>query len=130
MKKNTLIMLSLFLALHASAQLAIQSIQNNETELLINDSIKLRKGDLLKIHLPAGTDFMFVKTKKSIFSTKVIGNLSDIGVTGALAIGTGSRNLKVIEGTSKVISTANVIHRESDAMVKIQDLVFPNKPKK
>ena len=129
MKKNTFI-ISLFLAMHTSAQLAVRSVQNNQTELVINDSIKLRKGDMLQIYLPAGDDFMFVKPKKSMLSTKLIGNLSDIAGTGASAIGMGSGNFKVLGGTTKVINTANVIHRGSDALGKIQDLPISKQAKK
>jgi len=47
MNKNILITIALFFSAYAPAQLAVQSIQNDETELLINDSIKLKKGDFL-----------------------------------------------------------------------------------
>ena len=47
------------------AQLALTSIQNNQTELVVNDSIHLKRGSQIQIYLPAGKDFVFVKQKKS-----------------------------------------------------------------
>ena len=45
MKKSVLAAgLFLFATLMVSAQLAITSIQNNQTELVVNDSIHLKKG--------------------------------------------------------------------------------------
>ena len=49
-----------------SAQMAITSIQNNQTNLLINDSISVKKGTDIQVYLPAGKDFFFVKQKKSV----------------------------------------------------------------
>ena len=130
MNKNILITTSLFFSVCAPAQLAVQSIQNNETELLVNDSIKLKKGDFLQIYLPAGKDFMFVKQKKSALSTKLIESLSDIAGTGASTIAIGSGNFKVIEGASKVINTANIIHRGSNTISKIEELPISNQARK
>lgn len=129
MKKNTIVIFSLFLAVHTSAQLAVQSVHKNDFGLIINDSINLKKGDLLQIHLPAGNDFMFVK-KKSILSTKLIGNLSDIAGTGVAAIGMGSNNLKVLHDTNNIINAANAIHKGSDAISKIEDLPISKQAKR
>ena len=128
--KRIFITISIFLAVHASAQLTVSSIQNRETELLINDSLSIRKGDLVQVYLPAGKDFVFVKQKKSMLSTKLVGNLADIAGTSASAIGMGSGSIKTLQGASKVINTANVIHRGSDALNKIQDLTISSSAKK
>ena len=61
MKKSVLAAgLFLFATLMVSAQLAITSIQNNQTELVVNDSIHLKKGSQVLIYLPVGKDFIHV----------------------------------------------------------------------
>lgn len=65
-----------------------------------------------------------------MLSTKLVGNLADIAGTSASAVGMGSRNIKTLQGASKVINTANVIHRGSDALGKIQDLPISSAAKK
>ncbi|WPO84631.1 hypothetical protein SD427_18710 (plasmid) [Chryseobacterium sp. JJR-5R] len=128
--KRTFIAISFFLAIHASAQLAVKSVQNKETELLVNDSLSIRKGDMLQIYLPAGKDFMFIKQIKSMLSTKLIGNLADIAGTGASAVGLGSGNANILQGAGKVMNMASVIHRGADALNKIQDLPISSAAKK
>jgi hypothetical protein len=128
--KRIFIAISFCLAVQASAQLAVTSIQNKETELLVNDSITIKKGDLIQVYLPAGKDFVFVKQKKSMLSTKLIGNLADIAGTGASAVGLGSGNTNILQGAGKVMNTANVIHRGADALNKIQDLPISSQAKK
>lgn len=128
--KRIFIAISFFLAVHASAQLAVISIQNKETELLVNDSIIIKKGDLIQVYLPAGKEFVFIKQKKSMLSTKLIGNLADIAGTGASAVGLGSGNANILQGAGKVMNTANAIHRGSDALGKIQDLPISSQAKK
>lgn len=128
--KKTFITISFFLAFQASAQLKVSSIQNKETELLVNDSLVIKKGDLIQIYLPAGKDFRFVKPKKSVISTKLIGNLADIAGTGASAVGLGSGNINILQGAGKVMNTANAIQRGSDALSKIEDLPISSQAKK
>lgn len=128
--KKTLITLSFFLAMHASAQMAVSSVQNRETELLVNDSITIKKGDLIQVYVPAGKDFRFVRQKKSMLSTKLIGNLADIAGTGASAVGLGTGNIKTLQGAGRVMNTANAIHRGSDALSKIEDLPISSQAKK
>ena len=63
--KKLFLAASIFLSasVSVSAQLAVTSIQNNQTELVVNDSISLKKGGEIQVYLPAGKDFMFVKQK-------------------------------------------------------------------
>lgn len=113
-----------------SAQLAVNSIQNNQTELLINDSITLKKGQEIQVYLPAGKDFVFVKQKKSGLNTKLLGKVTDIAGSGASAIGLGSGNLKVLQGTTKVINTVKVVNYSAGTLDKIQELPISNSAKK
>ncbi|WP_027384914.1 hypothetical protein [Epilithonimonas caeni] len=113
-----------------SAQLAVSSIQNNQTELVVNDSISIKKGNHVQIYLPAGQDFVFVKQKKSGLGVKLLGQVADIAGTGAAAVGMGSGNLKVLQGATKVITTANAVNYGADAIEKINDLPISNDAKK
>ena len=112
------------------AQLAVTSIQNNQTELVVNDSIHLKKGSQIQIYLPAGKDFVFVKQKKSGLNAKLMGRLADVAGTGAAAVGLGSGNVKTLSSAVKVMNTARAVQYGSDALDKIQDLPISNDAKK
>ena len=112
------------------AQLALTSIQNNQTELVVNDSIHLKRGSQIQIYLPAGKDFVFVKQKKSGLNAKFLGKMADIAGTGAAAVGVGSGNLKTLSNAYKVVRTANAVQYGANALDKIQDLPISNDAKK
>lgn len=113
-----------------SAQLAVTSIQNNQNELVVNDSIHLKKGSQIQIYLPAAKDFVFIKQKKSGLNAKLLGRLADVAGTGAAAVGIGSGNVKTLSGAVKVMNTARAVQYGSDALDKIQDLPISNEAKK
>lgn len=113
-----------------SAQLEVRSIENRQTELIVNDSIHLKKGDEIQIYLPAGKDFVFVKQKKSALNAKLLGKVADVAGTGAAAIGMGSGNLKILQGASKVVRSANAVQYGANAIDKINDLPISNDAKK
>lgn len=113
-----------------SAQFAVTSIQNKQTELLVNDSISIKKGDSIKIYLPAGKDFLFVKQKKSGLTTKILGQVADITATGAATAGMTSDNIKILHEATKVLSTANAVQHGVNAIEKIQDLPISKNAKK
>ena len=112
------------------AQLAVTSIQNNQTELVVNDSIHLKRGSQIQIYLPAGKDFVFVKKKKSGLNAKFLGSVADIAGTGAAAVGIGSGNVKTLSRAIKVMNTARAVQYGSDALDKIQGLPISNDAKK
>lgn len=56
--------------------------------------------------------------------------MADIVGTGASAIGIGSGNLKVLQGATQIINTANVVHYGADTFEKIQELPISNTAKK
>ncbi|HBR12119.1 MAG TPA: hypothetical protein DD740_07915 [Chryseobacterium sp.] len=130
MKKNFICAVLIFLSATLSAQLAVTSIQNNQTELVVNDSIKLQKGSSILINLPAGKDFVFVKQKKSGLNAKLLGKVANIAGTGAAAVGIGSGNVKTLSSAIKVMNTARAVQYGSDALDKIQDLPISNEAKK
>lgn len=113
-----------------SAQLAVSSIQNNQTELVVNDSISLKKGGEIQVYLPAGKDFMFVKQKKSGLNAKLLGKVADIAGTGAAAIGIGSGNLKTLSTATKVMGKASAVKYGADAIDQIQSLNISKDAKK
>ena len=113
-----------------SAQEILKSIQNNHTELIINDSIFLKKGEQIQIYVPAGKDFVFVKPKKTGFNSKLLGKIVDIAGTGASAVGLSSENIKVLEGTTKILNTVDAVNYGADTLDKIQKLPISNSAKK
>ena len=113
-----------------SAQMAITSIQNNQTNLLINDSISVKKGTDIQVYLPAGKDFFFVKQKKSGLSAKLIGDIAGIAGTGAAAVGIGSGNIGVMSDAINVMNKATAIQYGADAIDRIQDLPISKNAKK
>ena len=132
MMKKLFLAASVFLSasVSVSAQLALTSIQNNQTELVVNDSIHLKRGSQIQMYLPAGKDFVFVKQKKSGLNAKFLGKMADIAGTGAAAVGVGSGNLKTLSNAYKVVRTANAVQYGANALDKIQDLPISNDAKK
>lgn len=113
-----------------TAQVAVTSIENRHSELVVNDSITLKKGNQIQIYLPAGKDFVFIKQKKFGLNAKLLGKVADVVGSGASMVGMGSGSIKVLEGATKVLRTANVVQYGADALDKIQDLPISNDAKK
>lgn len=126
--KKIIIATLVFLSATLSAQV-VKSIENKQTELIINDTISLKKGGQIQVYIPAGKDFVFIKQKK-ILSTKLLGNVADIVGTGAGAVGLGSSNVNVLQNAVKVANTANAIERGAYTLEKIQSLPISDKAKK
>lgn len=112
------------------AQTGINSIINNQSELIINDSISLKKGGQIQVYLPAGKDFVFIKQKKSSFNTKLLGNVAGIVGTGAAAIGAGSGNLNTLRNVTEVMNKANAVKYGANAIEQVQSLPISNDAKK
>ncbi len=125
--KKILISAVLLISASVSAQLAVTSIENRHTELVINYSISIKKGNEIQIYLPAGKDFVFVKQKKSGLNAKLLGNIADVVGTAASAVGMGSGSIKMLQGATKVLRTANVVQYALD---KIQELSISDNAKK
>lgn len=130
MKKILLPLMMLSAIVMTNAQMAVTSIQNNQNELVVNDSISLKKDGEIQIFLPAGKDFVFVKQKKSVFSTKLLSGVADVVGSGAAAVGVGSGSVDVLRGATKVINAANSVKYGVDALDKIQELPISNDAKK
>ena len=128
--KKILISAVLLISASVSAQLAVTSIENRHTELVINYSISIKKGNEIQIYLPAGKDFVFVKQKKSGLNAKLLGNIADVVGTAASAVGMGSGSIKMLQGATKVLRTANVVQYGADALDKIQELSISDNAKK
>lgn len=114
----------------ASAQTKLESIQNKETHLLINDSIIIKKGGTIQIYLPSNKDFVFVKQKKSLFSTQLIGNIAGVVGTGAAAVGIGTNSIETWDKAIKVMNTANAVQYGANAINQIENLPISKKAKK
>lgn len=130
MKKILLPLMMLSAIVMTNAQMAVTSIQNNQNELVVNDSISLKRGSEIQVFLPAGKDFVFVKQKKSVFSTKLLSGVADVVGSGAAAVGVGSGSVDVLRGATKVINAANSVKYGVDALDKIQELPISNDAKK
>lgn len=126
--KKIIITTLVFLSAILSAQV-VKSIENKQTELVINDTISLKKGGQIQVYVPAGKDFVFIKQKKML-STKLLGNVAEIVGTGAGAVGLGSNNVNVLQNAIKVANTANAVERGAYTLEKIQSLPISDKAKK
>lgn len=133
-KKNKMKRFILFAGLTCSAlfsaQTTVISITNKASELIINDSVSLKKGDSLQINIPAGRDFVFVKKKSSGLNAKLIGRVADVVGVGAAAVGMGSNNVKVLAGASQTIRKANAVKYGAETVEQIQNLPISNDAKK
>lgn len=127
--KKIIIATLVFLSATISAQV-VKSIENKQTELIINDTISVKKGGQIQVYIPAGKDFVFIKQKKSGFSTKLLGSVANVVGTGAAAVGVSTGNMKVLENAVKVANTANAVERSVDTLEKIQSLPISDKAKK
>ena len=131
MKKNIIGVLFLILGCTSLyAQSPVTSIENRQNELWVNDSISIKKGEQIKIYLPAGKDFVFIKQKKSAFNANLLGKVADVVGTGASAVGMSSGNIKILTGASKIIRSANTVKYGANAIDMIQDLPISNNAKK
>lgn len=112
------------------AQQKVESIQNNGNHLLVNDSILINRGNVIKIHLPAGKDFVFIRRKKSVLGAKMLGSIADVVGVGASAIGIGSNNIGTITKAIEVANAARAVEYGVDALEKIQELPISDNAKK
>lgn len=115
---------------YAKSQMQANSIINNSNELIINDTISLKKGGFININLPAGNDFVFVKQKKSSFNTKLLGNVAGIVGSGAAVVGATSGNLNTLKNVTEVINKANAVKYGANAIEQVQALPISNEAKK
>lgn len=89
----------------------------------------VKKGCEILIYLPAAghTDYMFIKPKRSVLNTKLLGKVADVVSSGALAIGLGSGSMDNVIG---VIQKANAVSYGADALERVEDLKISSKAKK
>lgn len=130
--KVLIIFFGVFLSAQTSlnAQVHVSSIRNTHSELIVNDSIYLKKGDSIQVYLPAGKDFVFIKQKKNALNAKMLGKVANVVGTGASVVGIGTGNLKVLRGANQVLQKARVVEYGADAIDKVQNLPISNEAKK
>ncbi len=109
---------------------AVYSIENKGEHLLVNGQYKIEKGGTIQIHLPSNKDFVFVKQKKSLFSTQLIGNIAGVVGTGAATVGIGTNSIGTWEKAIKVMNTANAVQYGANAINQIENLPISDKAKK
>src|SRR5699024_4282263 len=111
-------------------ELAVYSVKDNGNELIINDSLIVKKGGTLKINLPySRKDFQFVKKKKSGFG-KIAKQAAGAVSTGALAVGLGSNSISTLGGAIKVMNKADAVYYGADALERVDKLPISNNAKK
>lgn len=108
----------------------LTSIRNTDEGLVLNESYTLSKGDTIQIYLPASKDFVFVKKKKGLLSTKLLGDFADIVGAGAGVVGLGTNNIKVMSGAMDVMRKASAVKYGVDALDRINDLDISKKAKR
>ncbi|MDV2442568.1 hypothetical protein CMV00_01980 [Elizabethkingia anophelis] len=127
--KKKILSVTVFLSLFMSAQ-QITSIENRGSELFINNSFTLKKGEGIQVYLPSGNDFRFVKQKYGGFGIKMLGKVANVVGSGAAAVGLGSGSTSVLQGAGKVMNGAMAVQYGADAIDKIGDLPISDKAKK
>ncbi len=145
MKRIILLISSCFLVLNVFAQYeendyearkeAIPNIVDTGNILslrFMNKNWSIKKGDRILIYLPAGgkANYMFVKKKEGMLNTKLLGQVSDIVATGALAAGIGLTNIKLTLSSIELMNKASAISYGADALNKINELNISRKAKK
>lgn len=107
-------------------------VQNVGEELLVLDSIRIKKGDYIQIHLPTyGKDFYFVEQKKGFISaTNILGATADAVSIGAIAVGLGSNNLGTMSKSLEVFQKAKSVSYGADALDRVDKLPISKKSKR
>lgn len=111
-------------------ELAVYNVKDDGNELIINDSLIVRKGGIIKINLPfSRKDFQFVKKKKSGFG-KIAKDAAGAVSTGALAVGLGSNSIGTLGGAIKVMNKADAVYYGADALEQVDKLPISKNAKK
>lgn len=111
-------------------ELAVYGVKDKGNELIINDSIVIRKGENIKINLPySRKDFQFVEKKKSGFG-KIAKDAAGAVSTGALAVGLGSNSIGTMGGAIKVMNKADAVYYGADALEQVDKLPISKNAKK
>lgn len=111
-------------------ELAVYNVKDTGNELIINDSLIVTKGGILKINLPySRKDFQFVKKKKSGFG-KIAKQAAGAVSTGALAVGLGSNSIGTMGGAIRVMQKADAVYYGADALEQIDKLPISKDAKK
>src|SRR5699024_4528745 len=111
-------------------ELAVYNVKDNENELIINDSLTIHKGGIIKINLPfSRKDFQFVKKKKSGFG-KIAKDAAGAVSAGALAVGLGSNSIGTLGGAIKVMNKADAVYYGADALEQVDKLPISKNAKK
>ena len=110
----------LFFCITNNAQ--IKSIVQKDNNLVLNDTIIIKKNSQLQINLPASKDFLFVKKVPKI-NFKALGNYADLVSSGAGVVGVvGGKDISILQKSIKVMQTADKIKYSSDALQRIESL--------
>lgn len=111
-------------------ELTIYNVKDTGNELIINDSLSIKKGGVLKINLPfSRKDFQFVNKKKSGFGN-IAKQAAGAVSSGALAVGLGSSSVGALSGAVEVMQKADAVYYGADALEKVDKLPISKNAKK
>lgn len=107
-------------------------VKEVDGELVVMDSIKIKKGSAIRIYLPIySTDFYFVEQKKSLINaTNILGAAADAVSVGAVAVGLGSNSLGTMGKSFEVLRKAQAVSYGADALDRVDKLPISKKSKR
>lgn len=117
----------LILGITSNAQLKIEEMSN---QLVIQDSIKLSKGQKLKINKPYAYDYSTIKKVDGLASIKNIVSVAQLGGIVGGSIGGLTGNANTMIKSSQILTTANQVDNIIWSADKIQKLNISKNAKK
>lgn len=126
---KTLKLLQVFLLLCFSFYGA-QTIKEEADYLLINDSIKLKKGAEISIGKPYNYDFLSIEPVDNLKLLKKISSVAQISGLAGTTLGGLTSNSKILMGGAQVLSKANQFDNIVWTSKQISELNASNKAKK
>lgn len=100
--------------------------------LVILDSIHIKQGDYIQIHLPMyDKNFYFVEEKKGLLNaTKIAGAAASAVSTGAVAVGLGSGSFSTFSKAMNVWQKSTAIQYGADAINQVDKLPISKRAKR
>ncbi len=107
-------------------------VEDTGDALVILDSIHIKKGGNIQIHLPMyDKNFYFVEQKKGLLNaTKIAGAAASAVGTGAVAVGLGSGSFSTFSKAMNVWQKSTAIQYGADAINQVEKLPISKKAKR
>src|SRR5690625_777363 len=107
-------------------------VEDTGDALVVLDSINIKKGDYIQIHLPMyDKNFYFVEQRKGLLNaTNLAGAAASVVSTGAVAVGIGSGSFSTFSKAMNVLQKSTAIQYGADAINQVDELPISKKSKR